>query len=246
VQCVILAGGLATRLRPLTADTPKLLVPVAGRPFADWQLSWLAGRGVGEVVLCVGHLGEKIESYVGDGRRWGVDVTYVREGDRLRGTAGALRLALDEGQLQPAFLVLYGDSYLDVDVRAVWDTFERAGCLALMTVYGNDGRWDVSNVRCEADGRVFYDKRVADPHAAGMRHIDYGLLVLRRDVVEQVPPDAHADLADLQHTLSVRGEMYGFEASHRFYEIGSPAGLADLEQHLDAGVVTDGGERRPG
>src|SRR5262245_26801177 len=109
MQCVILAGGLATRMRPLTDSIPKTLLPVAGHPSADMQLTWLAREGVSDVVYCVGHLGEMIEEYVGDGSRWGLAVRYVDDGPELRGTAGALRRAVSAGLLDPAFLVVYGD-----------------------------------------------------------------------------------------------------------------------------------------
>jgi NDP-sugar pyrophosphorylase family protein len=218
---------------PATRSLPKLLLEVAGRPFADWQLSWLAEQGVENVVLCVGHLADTIESYVGDGRRWGVDVTYVREGDTLMGTAGALRLALEEGQLDRAFLVLYGDSLLDIDVSAVWGAFERAGCPALMTIFRNEGRWDVSNSAVEGNLVTRYEKGLPDAEAQGLAYIDYGLLVLCREVVsEEVPSGEPADLAVVQARLSARRRLAAFVASERFFEIGSPAGRRELEAFL--------------
>ena len=149
-------------MRPWTEAVPKALLPVAGRPFADWQLDWLAAGGVDRVVYSVGHLGEAIEDHVGDGRRWGVDVRYVKEGAVLRGTAGAIRLAADHGVLDDTFFVLYGDSYLCVDPRAVAAAFVAAGRPALMTVYHNRGSWDTSNVRYR-DGVVELAVRTAVP-----------------------------------------------------------------------------------
>jgi NDP-sugar pyrophosphorylase family protein len=233
VQCVVLAGGLATRMRPATEAIPKYLLPVAGAPFADHQLAWLARQGVDDVVLCVAHLGAEIKAYVGDGARWGLRIRYVDEGSELRGTAGALRLAVDQGVLDPAFLVLYGDSYLQVDVAAVWKAFMSSSTRALMTVYENDGRWERSNVRFEAGVVELYDKSVADPGACGVHHVDYGLLVFHRDAIEDlVAPESSSDLADLQHRLSLRGELLGVEVFERFFEIGSIEGLRELEAHL--------------
>src|SRR6187399_822153 len=146
MQCVILAGGLGTRMRPRTETVPKSLLEVAGRPFIDHQLAWLAAHGTREVVLSVGHLGEMIEAHVGDGSRFGVSVRYVSEGSALRGTAGALRLALDQGVLDEEFLLTYGDAYLPVDFAAVAAAFQHSGKEALMTVFENEGRWDTSNV----------------------------------------------------------------------------------------------------
>ena len=127
MQCVILAGGLATRMRPLTETIPKALLPVAGRPFLDHQLEWLAGHGVSDVVLCVGYRADAIQAHAGDGARYGLHIRYVDEAERLRGTAGALRLALDEGALEESFLVTYGDSFLPIDFEAVFAAFVASG-----------------------------------------------------------------------------------------------------------------------
>jgi NDP-sugar pyrophosphorylase family protein len=232
MQCVILAGGLATRMRPMTVDVPKTLLPVAGRPFADLQLRWLADQGVDDVVYAIGHLGDQIRAFVGDGQQWSVRVRYVDEGEELRGTAGALRLAFDEGVLDDAFLVLYGDSYLTCDIAAIWRAFTANDSDALMTVFENNGRFDRSNVRYR-DGIVEeYDKTVADPVAAGMHHIDYGLSALRREIVAALPGETAIDLAEIFTPLSREGRVAGFPVVDRFYEIGSPQGLADLETLL--------------
>jgi NDP-sugar pyrophosphorylase family protein len=235
MQCVILAGGLGTRMRPLTATVPKALLPVLGRPFIEHQLELLARHGLTEVVLSVAHMGEQIEEHVRDGARFGVSVRYVRDGATLRGTAGALRLSLDQGMLAERILVMYGDSYLPVDFRAVANAFERSGKPALMTVFQNEGRWDTSNVVFDAGANlvVLYDKQRTLRPPADYRFIDYGLSVLSRDVIERdVPPGVTFDLADVFRPLSQRGELAGLLVTERFYEIGSPAGLADLEAFL--------------
>jgi NDP-sugar pyrophosphorylase family protein len=234
MQCVVLAGGLGTRMLPLTAAIPKALIRVAGEPFVDHQIRWLAAHGVSEIVLSVGHLGEMIEEHVGSGTRMGVPVRYVHEGSELRGTAGALRLAHDLGVLKDVFLVTYGDSYLPVDFGAIGRTFLDCGRTALMTVFRNDGRWDKSNVVFDSAAAVvtLYDK-LHVTHREDFRYIDYGLSALRRETIaREVPPRAKQDLAQMFHAISLRGELAGFEVSQRFYEIGSPEGLADLEAYL--------------
>ena len=233
LPCVILAGGLATRMRPLTAQIPKTLLTVGGRPFADLQLAWLRGQGVDRVVYSIGHHGSAIRSHVGDGARYGLSVDYVDEGTDLRGTGGALRLAVDAGAVQGAFFVLNGDSYLTVELAAVERAYAASGLPALMTVLLNDDRWDASNA-VVADGRVVvYDKRRPDDRRAAMRWIDYGLSVVSSELVaEAVPAGVWTDLADVMRDLSAEGRVAAYEVGERFYEIGSPQGLHDLEAHL--------------
>ncbi len=225
----ILAGGLATRLRPLTETIPKCLVEVAGRPFAHWQLALLRDRGVRDVTFCLGHLGEQVEAEVGDGSRFGLRARYSYDGDRLLGTGGALRKAL--GQLGDPFFVLYGDSYLPIDLGAVQRSYEKSGRPALMTVLHNRDRWDRSNV-VYRDGQVLeYDKRT---HRPEMEYIDYGLGVLSGQLLGHRPARAPFELSDLYHALSLSGDLAGHEVHERFYEIGSHQGLRETEDHLRA------------
>ena len=232
MQCVILAGGIGTRMWPETRTVPKTLLPVHGKPFAAWQLSWLANSGIRSVVYSIGYLGDDVRAYVGDGSAWGVSVAYVDEGEHLRGTAGALRLALDSGVLEGDFLVLYGDSWLQVDPAAVLESLRGRPEPALMTVHRNEGQWDASNVIFDGHRVVRYAKGLSE-RPPEMRWIDYGLTALRQSVLEEhVPPDAVFDLAPVLSTLAAEGKLAGFEVPDRFYEIGSPRGRAELETVL--------------
>lgn len=228
MQCVILAGGLGTRMRPLTDTCPKTLLPVAGKPFAWHQLSWLAQNGVTEVVYSIGHQGEQIRSYWESVESPVASLRFVDEGEQLRGTGGALRLALDHGVLDEAFFVLYGDSFLPVPLEPIWSRFASSDNPALMTVLRNEGRWDTSNVVFEDGCIALYDKRARRPD---MLYIDYGLSALRRSLIESVPETVF-DLSSLFHNLSREGRLGGYEVHRRFYEIGSPEGLLELEQFL--------------
>jgi NDP-sugar pyrophosphorylase family protein len=227
VPVAVLAGGLATRLRPITQTVPKAMVEVAGRPFVDHQLTLLARRGARHVVLCLGHLGEQVEAHVGDGSRHGLQVRYTYDGERLLGTGGALRRALP--LLGEVFWVLYGDSYLDFDYRAALADFAARDVLGLMTVVRNDDRWDRSNVAFRGGKLLRYDKRQKTPD---MTHIDYGASLLRRGAVERLPEGEVCDLADLYAALVAEGRMAGYEVFQRFHEIGSPEGLAATCAHL--------------
>ena len=227
MQCLILAGGLGTRMRPLTDSCPKTLIPVAGRPFAWHQLQWLARQGVTEVVYSIGHMGEMIQRFWNDEPSPVPSMQYVDEGEKLLGTGGAVKLAFDRGMLRDRFLVLYGDSFLPIHFGPFWKAFHAGRKPAMMTILRNEGRWDRSNVLYE-DGKIaLYDKNPTPR----MRHIDYGLSAFQRDVFRTVPA-GRFDLAALFHNLSLAGDLAGFEVTERFYEIGSPQGLKDLEAWL--------------
>ena len=223
----VLAGGLATRLRPITEKIPKALVEVAGRPFAEHQIELLRRSGIVDVVFLVGHLGEMVRDRLGDGARFGVTLRYVFDGPHPLGTGGALRRALPD--LDDPFFVLYGDSYLECDYEEVERAFRAGTGDGLMTVCRNDEQWDRSNVLF-ANGRIeAYDKTGATP---GMRHIDYGLGAFRKAAFSRRGEAEAFDLAALYRELLAEGRLEAFEVPGRFYEIGSPAGLEETRAHL--------------
>ena len=220
----ILAGGLATRLRPITEKIPKALIEVGGRAFLEHQIELLSRNSIKDVILCVGYLGEMIERRYGDGEVLRVRMKYSYDGPKLLGTGGAIKKALR--LLPDAFFVLYGDSYLPVDYHAVTAAFREARRPALMTVFENADTWDISNVWFQ-DGCIrLYSKREKLPQ---MRHIDYGLMICRRQIFDDYPDNVPFDLAEVLENLSRNGKLGGYEMHQRFYEIGSPSGLAGLD-----------------
>jgi MurNAc alpha-1-phosphate uridylyltransferase len=221
----ILAGGLATRLRPITETIPKALVDVAGKPFVVRQLEYLYGQGVREVVLCVGYLGEMIQDVVGTGECFGLQVRYSLDGSELLGTGGALKKALP--MLGDHFFVLYGDSYLPVDFVEVQNVYVRGGQLALMTVLKNADRWDKSNVLFVDGHLVEYNKHAP---RLEMAYIDYGLGLVSAKVFDPYPKKGPFDLAAVYQDLSGKGQLAGLEVYQRFYEIGSYSGLKEAEE----------------
>jgi NDP-sugar pyrophosphorylase family protein len=224
---LILAGGLATRLRPLTDKTPKALIEVAGHPFLWHQLQLLKQQGAGHVVLAVGYLGERIQETFGDGAELGLRIEYSFDGPKLLGTGGAIRKALH--LLPESFFVLYGDSYLTCNYHAVQNAFVNSRRLGLMTVFHNEGRYEGSNVEY-LDGRILrYDKKNRTP---GMRHIDYGLGIFDRRAFAAVGEGQPYDLACVYQDLLAGGELAAFEVQERFYEIGSPEGLREASEFL--------------
>lgn len=227
IPVAILAGGLATRLRPITEKIPKSLVPVNGKPFLAHQLELLYARGLRKAVLCVGHLGEMIQRDFGDGSAYGIQLEYSFDGPKLLGTGGAIKQALP--LLGSEFFILYGDSYLPIEYRPIAEFFHRSGKLGCMTVYRNEGRYDTSNVVFQNDEIAVYDKQAKLPE---MKHIDYGLSLFKASVFDAYPSDQPFDLAEVMTKLVREKQLAGFEIRERFYEIGSPAGLAELETLL--------------
>jgi N-acetyl-alpha-D-muramate 1-phosphate uridylyltransferase len=223
----ILAGGLGKRLGQRTARIPKPLLDVAGEPFVFHQLRLLAEHGAERVVLCVGYLGAMLEERVGRAR-YGIAIDYSYDSPQLDGTLGAIRRALP--LLGGRFLVLYGDTYLRLDYRAAAADWIQSGATGLMTVLRNDSRWDTSNV-VYSDGRVLvYDKH----HPTSEMHwIDYGLGGLTSDALRLVD-EREGDLAVLYQRLAENRSLYGFLATERFYEIGTPSGLTETEAFLIA------------
>jgi len=250
IPIAILAGGLATRLRPITEKIPKSLLPVAGKPFLAHQLELLQSRGIRRAVLCLGYLGEMIQREFGDGAAFGIKLDYSfdsshrlvapksdeggsaakADGPKLLGTGGAIKRALP--LLGDEFFVLYGDSYLPVAYRPIAEFFRRSGKLGCMTVYRNEGRYDTSNVVFHDGEITVYDKKNRSPE---MRHIDYGLSLFKASVFESYSAGQPFDLAEVMGKLVREKQLAGYEVRERFYEIGSPAGLSELETLLNPG-----------
>lgn len=228
MQIVVLAGGLATRMRPETEQVPKSLLHVQGRPFIDWQLDRFAASGARSVVMCVGYLGEQIETHVKRALDRGLVVGYSYDGAELVGTGGALRRAF--ARLEDEFVLTYGDSYLPFDYAApLQDLRAHPDAVATMSVYRNRGELGQSNVALDGDWVAKYEKGVADP---ALDCIDYGAIALRRSALDGIEDGAVWGVEALFRKLARKRQLRAFLAPERFYEVGSPEGKRDLERHL--------------
>ena len=227
MPAVILAGGYATRLRPLTEHVPKALIEIAGRPFLWHQLELLKRHGLRRAVLAVGYLGESIRERFGDGSELGISLQYSFDGPAPLGTGGAIKQALP--LLPERFFVLYGDSYLTCDYQSVEKAFCGSGLPGLMTVYRNEGLFDTSNVEYDGVRILRYDKAYLTP---SMRHIDYGLGAFHRNVFASMENGARCDLVEVYQRLLREEKLAAFEVHDRFYEIGSPEGLRQTTAFL--------------
>lgn len=224
---VILSGGLATRLKPISQSIPKALIEINGEPFIHHQLHLLASQGIKNVLLCVGYLGEMIEQTIGSGKTLGLNVNYSYDGEHLLGTAGAIKKALP--LLSESFFVLYGDSYLTCDFHAIQKTYQIEMKQGLMTIFRNNGLWDTSNVEFENGQILAYDKKNLTP---SMHYIDYGLGILNKAAFAFIADNEKYDLAILYQQLLQHKQLAAHEVKQRFFEVGSFAGIKELENHL--------------
>ncbi len=224
---VILAGGLATRLRPITEKIPKALVEVGGQPFISHQLRLLQSHGIRHVIISAWYRGEMIREFVGDGDRFGMKVHYAFDGDTPLGTGGAVRQALN--LIDGPFFVLYGDSYLPCDYKDIQTFFTSHSRLGLMTIYRNRGKWDTSNVEMADRHILCYDKKKRSPR---MEFIDYGLGLFQPEVFAHLQVGQSADLAEIYQSLVKTRQLLAYEAHERFYEVGSFEGLRELDELL--------------
>jgi MurNAc alpha-1-phosphate uridylyltransferase len=225
---IVLAGGLATRLHPVTKDLPKSLIEVQGIPFIDWQLSLLSENGLYDVVLCVGYKSEQIQNHIGNGKKFGLNVIYSFDGEKPLGTAGAVKKALDK--VDSKFAVLYGDSYLPINYKMVENEFLLSNADCLMTLMRNEDKYEKSNVEFENGKVLKYSK---ENPTSSMKHIDYGLTYYSKDVFKCVESDQYLDLASVIVNLTHSGDIRGHEVKQRFYEAGSFDGLIDFSRYLE-------------
>jgi len=228
IKVAILAGGLGKRLGNLTLDTPKSMIKINHKPFIEWQLNLLSAKGVSEVVLCTSHYSQKIKDYVEDGKRFNIKVKYSDDGPEQLGTGGAIKNAID--LLGDSFMVIYGDSYLDIDYAEVERVFGDSNLPAMMTIYRNMGKYDLSNVLFETSIIKKYSKNNVNSH---FQHIDFGLSLFKREVFNEIKEGSCFDLADLCEELAENGKLAGFEVKNRFYEVGSKEGIEDFLKYIE-------------
>jgi NDP-sugar pyrophosphorylase family protein len=228
----ILAGGMATRLYPVSMSVPKSMIEISGKPFIHWQLELLSKSGIKEVVLCLGKMAEVIQDYIGDGAQYGMNVEYSLDGEKPLGTAGAIVKALP--LLQDEFGVIYGDSYLPIDYRSIMEFYSSQKIDALMTVYKNENTLDQSNVVFCNQRIVKYSKLI---HDAEMTYIDYGFSIYKKAVFAKLTTEKYLDLSEIIESLVITGDLSGYEVNQRFYEIGSFQGIEDFNLYLGEKII---------
>jgi len=232
LQAVILAGGLGTRLGVLTKNTPKPMIPVNGKPFLEYEINLLKQNGIDEFVLCVGYLGELIQSHFGNGDRFGIKVQYSLDGPKLLGAAGALKQA--EPLLQDSFFVTYGDAYLRADYRNIMAHLKSSKKLGLMTVYQNHNRFGKSDLVVKDGLVVKYNKK---DQSEDMVWINYGVSALRKEALQFIPPGEECGEEQFYGEMIKRKELVAHPVSNRFYEIENPNSLKEFEEFMRFGSM---------
>ena len=206
------------------------MLQIKGRPFLEYQLELLKEYEIKDILLCVGYKGELIKDHFGDGRKFGVNLSYSFDGDKLLGTAGALKKIYK--LLNENFFLMYGDSYLPYDYQEIERHFRNSVKLSLMVAYRNQNRFDKSNLLIQ-DGMIkLYDKTL---QGENLEYIDAGLSILKKEVLNLVPEEEPYDLEELYRTLISEEEMSAFEVKQRFYQIGSFEGLEEFRNLVEKG-----------
>ena len=219
-QAVILAGGRGTRLAPLTDSKPKPMIEFHGKPFLEYLIESLRDQGFTKILLLLGYLPDVIQSYFGDGAKWGVSIEYsISDVEHDTGK----RLKLVTNRLDPTFLLLYCDNYWPMNFPAMWQQFRKSRVLAQITAYRNQDHYTKDNLKVDADGFVVtYDKGRTTP---GLSGVDIGYALVQRSVVEALPAGNVSFEREAYHRLVKEDELGAFVTDHRYYSVGSHARL---------------------
>lgn len=227
MQIVILCGGLATRIKPITKKIPKSMVLIQGKPFLWHQINLLKKNGIYDIVLCIGYKGEQIEKYFGGGGKFGVNIQYSKDGKKLLGTGGAIKKA--EPLLEDIFLTMYGDSYLPFDFQKAIDFFKKSNTMGLMAVFKNTDWHESSNVEVGNNLVKSYSKKRKTKE---MKYLDYGLSIFKKEALQYIPKNKFYDLSELHKTVVKKKELLAYIAKQRPCEIGSFKGLEEFKKYI--------------
>jgi len=232
-HCVVLAGGLGTRVREITNDEiPKVLLPVLGKPFLYYKLLSLREMGVTTTTVLTGRLGHLVDDFIRANPIDGMHIKTVHDGPELLGTAGSIARSLNH--LPTSFWVTYGDSYVMADLSAAESRVVQLRVSAVMTIYRNRDQIQPSNVSV-VDGFVVRYEKGAPPGT--FEWIDYGLMLLPRYSFSQIPTNSKSDLSFVLSSLLASRQLIGFETLHRFWDIGTSDALRETEAHFQSQLM---------
>lgn len=228
LSAVILAGGLGTRLKALVAQTPKPLLPVAGRPFLHYLIHFLRQHGIRDIVCCVGYLGQTIIDQLGDGVAWDVRIRYVTERELL-GTGGAIHAALPEIPGEQ-FFILNGDTFFNVDLARLTTVHASANDGAVMALWSAPATTRYGVVVLAGDGRVQRFMPRDAGRSAG--YINGGIYLAHRSIFHDPPARMFSLEQDLFPRLAAKGRLFGVPFEGNFIDIGVPEDYQNAQQLL--------------
>lgn len=227
LQVVILAGGLGTRLKPLTEQCTKVMVPIHGIPFLEYQIAYLKKHGFFHILLLVGYRGHQVEEYFGDGSKWNVTIDYSYEKELL-GTGGALRLA--ENKLENSFVLVNGDTFYPLDYPAFLERACKIRKGGLIAVYDNIENVAPNNVCVDAQGHIVAYSKTSQKKMNG---VDGGVSFYYKDILECIPLGRKVSLEESVYPLLMAKEiLWAHFTNQRYYDMGTLERLETLEKHL--------------
>lgn len=234
MQATILAGGLGTRLKPITQRIPKVMLSINGKPFLLYLLEHLRRQGITEIILCIGYLGEQVRNFLQDGESFGLKIRYSQEEEKLLGTGGALRQA--QNLLDEYFLVINGDTYLPINYGDLEKSFLRCGKKALAVVYDNNEKTGVKN-NVELDKELMIIRHDKERDDSGLKYVDAGVLVLKREALNFIGEECPISLEKgLYPTLIQQNELKAYITEQRFYDIGNLEQLKTFDEFVKRGL----------
>lgn len=229
MQIVIMAGGMGTRLRPLTYEIPKPMVVVGGKPYLYYQLKYLQKFGYTDVLILIGYLGHYIQDYFKDGDDLGLNISYSIENEPL-GTGGALKGA--QSLLQEVFMLIYGDSFLPIDLKNLENSFNYSSMAGMVVVYDNRENTDVtSNIAVDAQDTILKYKKNSNDH--DLNYVDAGISIFNKNVCDLIPDKKKKSLEEeIFPSLVEQRKLFAYITNQRFYDIGNIQRLSVFENYI--------------
>jgi N-acetyl-alpha-D-muramate 1-phosphate uridylyltransferase len=227
MQIVIMAGGLGTRLRPLTYDIPKPMIPIHGKPYLWYQLDYLKKYHLNHILILAGYLGQQIENYFGNGSELDIKIQYSFESEPM-GTGGGLKFAAP--LLEDEFMVIYGDSFLPIDLSDLIKTYRFMKSTGLLVVY--DNRFGDSNVKNNVaiDGNNLILKYQKNTDDDSLNYVESGISVFNKSICELIPANKKTSLEEeIFPKLIDNKKLKAYITTQRFYDIGTPDRLKTIE-----------------
>ena len=223
-----MAGGLATRIRPLTNKIPKSMISIEGKPFLQYQIELLSCYGIKDIILCVGYMGEKIENCFENGNKYNTRIIYSYEKEKLLGTGGALKMT--EPYLDEKFYLIWGDSYVRLNYKKMFDFHLKnsKNFDVTMAIFYNIRNFDKSNIVYKNGSIKKYDKNSTD----NMKYIDSGVMVLNKKLLSRIPNREVFQIENLFTKLAKEEKIKPFLIKKRYYEIGSLEGLNQFSKFV--------------